>query len=221
MRIRTALLAALLLPGLACSAIGGAKAQVPPVPVTRDSTADTLGSTLVPAGYGSLRQDDIAIKIQLQSVLVKALPLDEAVIRMLAPDLYKSLAGLKASKLTDIDARARRYGAQQYSLWYVQYFGLEPDARFSPMEFLINSAGRDFRPVDVVPLSNGFGEQRLKQREVQAAIFIFDRDVDVTQPLTVTIEGAANSSWGSTVQLIERERSLIRSRAARTAKPPE
>jgi hypothetical protein len=192
-------------------------AQVTPARAPADTSADSL-SNLPPAGFGSLRQDDIAVKIQLQGVLVKAFPLDESVIRLFAPDYYKSLSDLLRSRREEIDARARRNGAQQYSLWYVQYYGLEPDARFSPMEFIVTSLGRDLRPVDIVPLSSGFAEQRLKQREVQTAIYILDGVADLQQPLTVSVQGTTDDSWGSNVQRLDRERSLIRSRAAQTQK---
>jgi hypothetical protein len=56
------------------------------------------------------------------------------------------------------------------------------------MEFVITSVGRDFRPIDVLPITPGFGQQRLRQREVQAALFAFDPQVDVNQPLTVQYE---------------------------------
>jgi hypothetical protein len=203
---------------VACGSAPPAGAQVAPQRPAPDSSADSTGA-LPPPGFGSLKQDDIALKLQLPGVLVKAFPLDESVIRLFVPDYYKSLSDLIRSKRADIETRARRYGAQQYSLWYVQYYGLEPDARFSPMEFIVTSLGRDLRPVDIVALSSGFGEQRLKQREVQTAIYIMDGVADLSQPLTVAIQGTTDTSWGSTVQVLDRERALIRSRASRLQKP--
>ena len=37
------------------------------------------------------------------------------------------------------------------------------ETRFSPREFVITNVGRDFRPIDVIPLTPGFGEQRLRR----------------------------------------------------------
>ncbi|MDP1891820.1 MAG: hypothetical protein Q8K55_13085, partial [Gemmatimonadaceae bacterium] len=87
-------------------------------------------------------------------------------------------------------------------------------ARFSPMELVINSAGRDFRALDLFALTPGFGEQRLRQREVQAALYVFDPAVDVSQPLTVTFETQSSVAWETLVKKVDRERSLIRSRAS-------
>ena len=176
---------------------------------------DTLSGTLIPAGFGTLRQDDISIRLQIGGKQVKALPLDESVIRTLSADSYRALRGLQESVRAQINDVAQRSGTQRYSLWYVSFYGIEPDARFSPRDVIITSSGRDFRPIDVLPLSSGFGSQRLAQREVQQAIYLFDASVDLTQPLTVTIEGTLSTSWGSTLRRIELERALIRSRASR------
>jgi hypothetical protein len=174
---------------------------------------DTLGADLVPPGYGSLRQDDIAIKIQLPSVLVRAIPLNEPVIRLLAPDSYRALRQLAAATRDAVDRSAREHGVSSPSLWYISYYGLERDARFSPLDILLQSGGRDFRPLDVVPLSTGFGEHRVSQREVQSAVFVFGEGIDPGQPLVVTVEGVANASWSSVLPTLQRERALVRARA--------
>ena len=72
-------------------------------------------------------------------------------------------------------------------------------------------------PVDAVPLTPGFGEQRLGQRETQAALFVFDGALDVNQPMTITFQTVQSTAWDAILRRVERERSLIRSRAARTA----
>jgi len=81
------------------------------------------------------------------------------------------------------------------------------------MELVITSAGQDFRPIDVIPLTTGFGEQRLRQRETQSAVYLYPAEVDVDHPLTVSFQGERNSSWEQLLQRIERERALVRARA--------
>ena len=149
---------------------------------------------------------------------VRAIPLDETVTRVLSPDSYVALRDLVASQRERVREVQRRTGLPTVSLWYVSFFGVEQgETRFSPMEFIISNVGRDFRPLDVIPLSPGFGAQRLRQREVQHGRYVFDGDVDVNQPLAITYETARNSDWPIVLQRIERERSLVRSRAG--AKP--
>jgi hypothetical protein len=173
-------------------------------------TADTSG---IPPGYGRLRQDDIALRLQQHGVAVRLLPLDEFVLRVLSPDSYVALRDLRESRRPALDAIARRLGQVRPSLWYVSFHNQEQgDARFTPGSLLVTSAGRDFRPLDVVPLTAGFGAQRLAQRESQSAILVLDEALQVTQPLVVAYEGTSTAEWADRLQRIERERALIRSR---------
>src|SRR5687768_9290539 len=200
----------LLVTTLACaSASGGGAPDTPVNPTPPEQAAADL-----PVGFGTLHQEDIALRIQLPSVLVRALPLDESVIRVLSPDSYRGLHELVASRQAELDERARRYGVRRPSLWYFSYYGVQPDARFSPDEVVITSAGRVFRPLSIVPLTTGFGEQRLEQRGVQTAIYIFDDGVDVNLPLVVTVQGVPSAGWEANLRRIERKRALVRSRAA-------
>ena len=179
------------------------------------ASADT---TTLPAGFGTLRQDDIALKVQLGALQVRMIPLDESVIRTLSPDSYRTLHELRASKRAAVEGVLRRTAMPGASLWYVQFFNLEPgEARFSPQDVVINSAGRDFRPLDVFALTPGFGEQRLQQREVQAALYVFDPAVEINQPLTITVETQSSTMWETLLKKVDQERALIRNRA--NAKP--
>lgn len=177
---------------------------------------DSAATPGVPPGYGSLRQDDIAIRLEPQGLIVRAIPLDESVIRLLTPDSYRALRDLQESNRRTIDAITRRSGNRQPDLWYVSFYGLEDNARFSPMDLTITSGGQDFRPIDVIPLSTGFGEQRLHQRETQSAVYVYPGDIDVDHPLTVTFQGLQSSVWELLLQRIERERALVRARALRS-----
>ncbi len=207
---------ALLSTGVACAT---APAQTGSIPRDVGPIADdTSGKANVPPGFGTLKQDDIAIRIELQGLAVRAIPLDESVIRLLTPDSYRALRELQESNKGGISAVTRRSGGQRPDLWYVSFYGVEPDVHFSPTELIITSGGRDFRALDVIPLSSGFGEERLKQRETQSAIFLFDEAIDLDQPLTVTFQTRSDNSWEQTLQAIERERALVRARAARSGR---
>ena len=192
------------------TATPGASPSSSVVPVAGE---DTTGSVSIPAGYGSLRQDDIAIRLQPQGLIVRAIPLDENVIRLLTTDSYRALRDLEESNRTAIEAVTRRSGGRRPTVWYVSFYGLQPEARFSPMDLIITSAGQDFRPIDVIPLTTGFGEQRLRQRETQSAVYLFPAEVDVDHPLVVAFQGERNSTWEQLLQRIERERALVRARA--------
>lgn len=196
----------------ACTS-GAALPPPSPLPPSRTVSADTAG--LVPPGRGSLRQDDVALRLQQLGVTVRLIPLDEAVLRVLSPDSYRALRELRESRRAAIDAAARRSAVRSPSLWYVSFHNQEEgEARFTPSSLVLSNVGRDFRPLEAIPLTSGFGAQRLAQRESQSAILLFDEALDVRQPIVVRYEGSTNSEWAERVQRIERERALIRSRTA-------
>jgi len=191
-----------------------ASGQETPTPISDDTT----GRASVPVGFGTLRQDDIAIRIELQGLIVRAIPLDESLIRLLTPDSYRALRELQESNKQAIAAVTRRTGGRAPDLWYVSFYGVEPDVHFSPTELVITSSGRDFRALEVLPLSSGFGEQRLKQRETQSAIYLFDEAIDLDQPLSVTFQNTRDDTWEQVLTRVERERALVRARASH---PPQ
>lgn len=221
---RRALLMASLVCAVACASSAPAPASTAAAPRTgaradtaasrQRSAADTVPG-LPPPGFGTLRQDDISLKLSVSNLQVRATPLDESIIRLLSPDSYRALSELKRSKSEAIAAVARRNAVRDLSLWYVSFFAVEQgETRFSPREFIITNVGRDFRPLDILPITPGFGEQRLRQNGRQDGLYVFDGQLDVQQPLTVSYETARNDSWGQMLPQIERERALVKSRAA-------
>ena len=189
-----------------------------PARVSRDSSA----SALIPPNLGTLHQEDIAITIQQSAVRITAIPLDETVIRTLAPDSYRALRATLENRRQQITQRASIRGIRDPRIWYVTFTGLVPDARFVPTDITVTSGGREFRPVDVVPLTPGFSEQRVQPRETQRGLLIFEEALDVSQPIVVTIGADRNTEWStdrsdSILSRIGAERAQIRARA--TARP--
>ena len=211
--------------GLAIAFAACAGAQSPPqsssaaLPPTasRDSAAttrDTIADpNLIPSGFGSLKQDDIAIRVDINQLQVKAIPLDESVIRTLGPDSYRALHELVESRRAQLNQIAQRRGMQNYRVWFVTFFALAADQPYNPREFTIENAGRQYQPVDVLPLSAGFGSPRLRLREQQAALYMFDAGIDMQQPTSVQFGNERSDVWNSIIRRVERERALIRSRS--------
>lgn len=176
---------------------------------------DSMSSTLIPAGLGTVRQDSISIVLQPEGVRVTAIPLDESVIRVLASDSYRYLHATLESKRAQISQRATVRGIRDPRVWFVRFYGLAPDARFVPTDFTVTSGGREYRPFDVIPLSPGFGTQRLQPREQQTALLLFEEGLDVSQPLVVTMGSQRNTDWETILlRTIDPERAAIRARAA-------
>ncbi|MDE3173288.1 MAG: hypothetical protein KGN74_09455, partial [Gemmatimonadota bacterium] len=187
-----------------------------PAPVTATGAdADTAATGLIPAGYGTLRQDDISIKLTLEGVLVQLLPMNESVIRTLSPDAYRTLHELRQGYQSKIAAYASQYGLRDDNVWYVSFYGLAPDATFSPLDLTIRAPGRDFTPLHVIPITMGFGQNRLQVRDVQSAFYLFDDGLPLNQPLTVVMGAVTDDSWQDIERKIEAEQAHVRARAAR------
>jgi hypothetical protein len=202
----------------ACPPPAGSPPETTPPPAS-DAPPDTVAG-MIPPGFGTLRQEDVAITVQTGRLVVRAIPLDESIIRALAPDSYATLREVRESQRGRIEMTARRHGVRGFSVWYIYFFALEPDVRFSPTDVVISSVGRDFRPVELIPMTPGFGQNRLEQRETQMALYLFDAAVDVNQPLVVTVESVRNARWQETLQTIERERARARMQPGRAGPPP-
>src|SRR5258708_38373607 len=111
----------------------------PATPASATASADTNAAGLIQAGFGSLKQDDIAIQLQVPDVRVKLIPLDEGVIRTLSVDSYRALRDLAESRRAGIARLAAQHGLLHGSLSYVQFYALAPDARSSPLQATLTS----------------------------------------------------------------------------------
>src|SRR4029077_7019399 len=125
-------------------------------PSNRLTAQDSL-----PAGYGTLRRDDIAVRITTDQVDIQVLPLPEGIIRLPLPDTYRSLSDLIRNRRASIDSLATQTGTPHPTLALVTFVGLVPQARFNPEDVNIASAGQLFRPVGIVPVSPGWGSYQL------------------------------------------------------------
>jgi hypothetical protein len=211
-----------LLVVVACGGSAAPSSSQPTPQVPARVSRDSASSTLIPPNLGTLHQEDIAITIQQTAVRITAIPLDEAVIRTLAPDSYRTLRATLESRRQQVMQRASVRGIRDPRVWYLTFTGLVPDARFVPTDITVTSGGREFRPVDVVALTPGFSEQRVQPRETQRGLLIFDDALDVSQPVAVIIGSDRNTDWSndrsdSILSRIEAERAQIRARA--TARP--
>ena len=207
-----------LILGVACGSPPASTPQPQPAGVPTRVSRDSTSASLVPVGLGTLKQEDLAIVLQPNGVRVTAIPLDENVIRTLAPDSYRTLRATLENKRQQVMQIASLRGVHDPRVWYVVFTGLVPDARFIPTDITVTSGGREYRPIDVIGLLNGFSEHRLQPRETQRALVIFDESLDVAQSIVVIMGSERNTDWStdrsdSILSRIEAERAQIRARA--------
>lgn len=205
--VATALLAALA----ACATVPAAD------PATDTASTRAVADSLptadaIPAGKGTLRTDDIALRLQVPGIQVRMIPLNEDIIRVLSPDSYRAMRDLVESRRADLTRMAAQRGMRGESVWYVTFHGVETEARFTPTDLTVTSMGRDYRPIEIIPLSQGFGNQRVRQRETLSALYLFEDGINVEQALTVSMDVSRNTSWEAILRRIQRERALIRGR---------
>lgn len=181
--------------------------------------AAALVQDTVPPGFGSLRRDEIAIRFRTPQVEVQLLPLDEQVIRLLAPDTYTSLAALLRTRAAELMQAADRAGVTRPTVMLVTFLGIVSAARFTPEDLTITSRGRLFRPVGVVPLSPRWGSYQLDAREQATALYLYQDGIGLAEQLTVAYQGQPNDAWRRAIPLLERERARAAARARTAAEP--
>lgn len=180
--------------------------------------AEALGQDVEPppAGYGTLKQEDISIKFETPTLQIRMLPLDERVIRLLAPDSYEGLRALKALKASAVDSAAQRFAVRDPSLFVVTFFGRQTRSEFNPDDIAITSRNQFYRPLAVLPLTPGWSEQRLDQRQTATAVYVFEPGIYALEPMQVSYAGITARDWDDArLRRLEEERSVVLVRAAR------
>jgi len=182
-------------------------------PPNRLTAQDTI-----PPGYGTLRRDDIVVPLSTGTIGIQLLPLEEQMIRLLAPDTYRSLHQLLSSRAAEIAEAAQRGGTEHPTLVMVTFLGIVPEARFNPEEVNITSRGRLFRPIGIVPLSPTWSSFQLNARQQAAAIYLFEPGISVREELTVSYQGLSSDAWSRSIRLLDQERARVKARAQLEAK---
>jgi len=179
---------------------------------------------LMPAGYGTLNQDQLSIRLQDGDIEVRLLPLDERLLRLVARDGYESLHGLVQSRRAQIDSTAQAAGLAAPGLALVTFFGLREGARFDPQNVNLFYRNQFTRPAAIIPISANFSSRQLPVRRQASAIYLFEVPLPIYEEFEVAYGGAVSTGWKDILPRIERERgrALARWQAERgdTTRPP-
>jgi hypothetical protein len=188
---------------LLCSCIGSGRAG---------AQAAAAGVDLPPAGYGTLRQDDLSVSLQSGDVEVRLLPLDERLLRLIAKDGYESLHGLVASRQGQIDSAIREAGLGSPSLALVSFFALREGARFDPQNVNLWYHNQLFRPAATLPITANFTSRQLPVHRQASAIYLFDMTLPIFEQFDVVYASSQSSGWRDVLPRIQRERGRVMSR---------
>jgi hypothetical protein len=160
-------------------------------------------------GYGSLTQDQLAIRIRTADIDVRFVPLDPRVTRLLARDSWLSLQRLVESRRRSIDSVANIAGISAPGLALVSFFGQRENARFDPQTLTVFVRGRELRPLGIVPFSGRFNSQQLAVREQVSGIYLFEEELPVNDSFTLTYAGQTSDDWDKKQQVLNRERARV------------
>jgi hypothetical protein len=167
----------------------------------------------LPIGFGSLSQNDLALRIGNDDLEIRFIPLDPRVTPLLARDAYQSLRGLVETHRRGIDSVASRAGVSQPGLALVSFFGQRPDVRFDPQTLTLLIRNQVFRPLGLIPLSPKFTSQQLGVREQASAIYLFEQEIPVDDSFTLSYAGLESSDWQGKQPLLDRARARVAARA--------
>jgi hypothetical protein len=185
----------------------------PPAPRPFNDTVTPAdgAADLVPAGFGSLRQDDFSVELMEAGLHVKVTPLAEEVIRLAAPDTYDRLHALARSRA---EAADQLTDAPASDLFLVSFFSRDPNVEYRPDELQLTHRGRTLRPAGIVPLTTGWGRHLLQPQQTQSAIYVFEPDFDYGLPITVRYGLRQSDEWHrDVIQRLDDERTRVISRA--------
>jgi hypothetical protein len=98
-------------------------------------------------------------------------------------------------------------------LMFVTFFSYEADVEYQPEDLQLSNQGRQMRAVKILPITSGFGRQRLAQQSQQAALYVFDEDIDYNQSLVVRYGTTDADAWARIIPKLEVERAKVRAKA--------
>ena len=185
-----------------------------PAAVAQDSAATQAQGDLPPAGFGTLNQDDIALTLRQEDLEIRIVPLDERVLRLLAPDAYASLHGILQARSAQVDSIGRRNGVAVPGILFVTFFARRNGARFDPQNLNVLIRNQLYRAIGIVPYSSNFNAQQLDVRQQASGLFLFEPTLPVFEPFAVSY-GATSSDWEGKLTRIQRERGRVMGRGAR------
>ena len=177
-------------------------------------TASAQGD-LPPAGFGTLTQDDIAISLREEDLEIRIVPLDERILRLLAPDAYASLSGILKTRAANIDSISRRNGVAVPGILFVTFFARRGGARFDPQNLSVVIRNQLYRSIGAVSYSANFNSQQLDVRQQASGLILFEITLPVFEPFTVSYGATSSNAWEGKLTRIQRERTRVTGRGVR------
>ena len=193
--------------GVVAAVAGACAPAAPPGEAPEPAAAARRATEVDPSPSGSLRQDQISIRMTAGALRIEVTPLAPWVLEAAAPDTRNRLARIAEVHMAEF---AGRGGGDSPPLFLVSFSSSQAGTEFQPDDLHIVSRGLRERPLVVRAITPGWGSQRLSQQASAMAVYAYGNGLDLTRDLTVAYQGVENSSWSNKVTVIEAERARIR-----------
>lgn len=174
-------------------------------PAVENSNTIAPVSIMPPRGHGSLLQSEVSMSLSSRDLEIMVTPLDESVIRVTAPDTEERLRGIAAVHRGSLPSDA--------TLFLVSFFTAEADVAFVPEEIQLLTQGLRVLPSGIAPITPGWQQRRVLQRQTELAVYAFPTNVDLESELVLVYGFDQTSAWSGILPRIQGERARARARA--------
>jgi hypothetical protein len=156
---------------------------------------------------GTLRTDQITLEFASDALRIRVTPLAPELLRLTAPDTRRRLEALAATQRERVGPAV----SGEHSLMLVSFRSTAAESRFSPESLLVEAEGQRLRAARILPLTPGWGEQRLHPQNAEAAVYLFERSISPFRPFTVRYGQEQSDGWRAVIPLLEQELARLRS----------
>jgi hypothetical protein len=100
-----------------------------------------------------------------------------------------------------------------HELFLVSFYSYQPDVTFQPENIQLMHQARTLRSQLIVPLTPGWGRQRMQQQENESAIFAFDGPIDYDQDIVLQYDADQADVWRQIATRLHTERANVKTRS--------
>jgi len=175
-----------------------------------EASERVAGLAEIPSGFGTLRQDQISIRLRRGEVEILVVPLEEAIIRTASPDTWERLSALGEGHRRWFRDRTGTEGA--FRLFLVALYSESVTEPFEEEELVLVSGGLRTRAVGIRGITPTWDQQRLLPGEAQMAVYAFPPEISLGPDLEVEYREIRTREWSRILPLVQAEQARIRGR---------
>jgi hypothetical protein len=169
---------------------------------------EALAGPELPGGFGTLRQEDLAIRVRRGDLEMYLIPLSESVTRTGAPDTWARLSALEQTHRTWF--RNRTGADTPYVLFLAVLYAEGQPMAFEPEELAVVSGGLRHRLEGVRALTPGWDQGRVIPGDPQMAVYAFPPGIDLDrEDLEVEYHEVRGRDWSRILPRVRAERARI------------